>query len=70
VFNVLGVLGLAAALRPLSVGGDALPTVGWLTVVVVATTAALWTGRRLSRPEGGAFAASEVVRWVLGLVGP
>jgi cation:H+ antiporter len=31
--------------------------------------AALWTGRRLSRPEGGLFVASEVVRWALGLLG-
>ena len=61
VFNLLGVLGLAAALRPLSAGGAALPT-----VVMVA---ALWTGRRLSRPEGGLFVASEVVRWALGLLG-
>ena len=29
--------------------------------------AALWTGRQLSRPEGGLFALSEVGRWVLGL---
>jgi cation:H+ antiporter len=31
--------------------------------------AALRTGRRLSRPEGAVFAASEVGRWVLGLLG-
>jgi cation:H+ antiporter len=69
VFNLLGVLGLAATLRPLSAGGVALPTVAWLTVVSVVMVAALWTGRRLSRPEGGLFAASEVVRWALGLLG-
>jgi cation:H+ antiporter len=69
VFNLLGVLGVAAALRPLRLGPDALGTLAWLVVVTVVMVAALWTGRRLSRPEGGLFAASEVVRWVLGLLG-
>ncbi len=69
VFNVLGVLGVAAAIRPLSVGGAALETIAWLTVISVVMVAALWTGRKLSRAEGGLFAASEILRWVLGLLG-
>jgi cation:H+ antiporter len=69
VFNVLGILGFAAALRPLSVGGAALETVAWLVVVSTMLVAALWTGRQLSRPEGALFAGSEAVRWLLGLVG-
>ncbi len=68
VFDLLGVLGPAASLRPLSAGGAALPAVAWPTVVSVVMVAAPWTGRRLSRPEGGLFAASEAVRWVLGLL--
>jgi len=66
---VLGVLGLAAVLRPRAVGGGALETIAWLTIVSVVMVAALWTGRKLSRVEGGLFAASEVVRWVPGLLG-
>jgi cation:H+ antiporter len=69
VFNMLGILGFAAALRPLTVGGAALETAAWLAVVSVVMVAALWTGRRLSRLEGGLFAVSEAVRWVLGLLG-
>jgi cation:H+ antiporter len=69
VLNLLGVLGLAAAIRPLAVGGAARAAVGWLLVVSVVMVAALWTGRQLSRAEGGLFALSEVVRWVLGLLG-
>jgi cation:H+ antiporter len=69
VFNVLGILGVAAVVRPLSFGPVALETVAWLTVLSVVMVAALWTGRQLSRPEGALFAASEVVRWALGLVG-
>jgi cation:H+ antiporter len=69
VFNVLGVLGLGAVIRPLSVGGPVLENVAWLLVVTVVMVAALWTGRQLSRPEGGLFAGSELVRWVLGILG-
>ncbi|WP_281286021.1 hypothetical protein [Halorubrum cibi] len=68
VFNVLGVLGVAAAIRPLTVGGVAMETLLWLTVLTVFMVAALWSGRRLSRPEGALFLLSEVARWVLGLL--
>ncbi|SFR36461.1 calcium/sodium antiporter [Halogeometricum limi] len=69
VFNMLGILGIASVVRPLSFGAVALESVAWLTVIVVVMVAALWTGRKLSRPEGALFAASEVGRWVLGLLG-
>ena len=69
VFNVLGVLGVAAVIRPLSFGSVALESIAWLIVVTVVIVAALWTGRQLSRPEGALFAVSEVGRWALGLLG-
>jgi len=69
IFNMLGVLGLGAVLRPLSAGPSTTLSVAWLTAVVAFTVVALWSGRKLSRPEGGAFALSEVARWVLGLLG-
>jgi cation:H+ antiporter len=69
VFNIVGILGVAAALRPLAAGPAALETTAWLLGISVAMVAALWTGRQLSRPEGGLFALSEVGRWVLGLLG-
>jgi cation:H+ antiporter len=69
VFNMLGILGLAAVVRPFSFGAVALESVAWLTVLAVVMVAALWTGRQLSRPEGALFATSEVGRWVLGLLG-
>lgn len=67
VFNMLGILGVAATIRPFSFGAVALESIAWLTIVVVIMVAALWTGRQLSRPEGALFAVSEVGRWVLGL---
>lgn len=69
VFNVLGVLGLGAALRPLTVGGPLFGTLAWLLAVSVAVVAAMWTGRRLSRAEGGLLTLSEAGRWLLGLLG-
>jgi cation:H+ antiporter len=69
VFNMLGILGVGGLIRPLSVAPVVLETLGWLLVVTVVMVAALWTGRQLSRPEGALFAASEVGRWVLGLLG-
>ncbi|GAA0220239.1 sodium:calcium antiporter [Halobaculum roseum] len=68
VFNVLGVLGLAALLTPLSVAPEALVSVGWLVAVTVAVVAALWSGRRLTRPEGIVLALSEALRWTLSLL--
>ncbi|WP_372913038.1 calcium/sodium antiporter [Salinigranum sp.] len=69
VFNLLGIMGVAAVVRPLSFPPVVLESVAWLLVVAVVMVAALWTGRQLSRPEGALFAASEVGRWVLGLLG-
>ena len=69
VFDVLGIMGLGAMLRPLSFGAVALESVAWLVAVSAAIVAALWTGRQLSRPEGGLLACSGLARWVLGLLG-
>ena len=68
VFNMLGILGVASLVRPLAVGGAAIETLGWLTVLTVVMVAALWSGRRLSRAEGVLFVCSELARWVLGLL--
>ena len=69
VFNVLAILGVAGLIHPLAVNGAVLESIAWLTAVAVLMVAALWTGRQLSRPEGGLFALSELVRWALGLLG-
>ena len=68
IFNVLGILGLASLLGPLAVGAAAIESLWWLTAITTATVAALWSGRRLSRPEGALLVVSELVRWTLGLL--
>jgi cation:H+ antiporter len=69
VYNITGIMGLAALVRPLAVSPATLETLAWLAVVTVLLVAALWTGRVLSRTEGALFTASEVGRWVLGIFG-
>jgi cation:H+ antiporter len=69
VFNALGVVGVAALISPAVVTSEALGSVAWLLVVTVVAVGAMWTGRQLSRPEGGLFAGSEVVRWASNLLG-
>jgi cation:H+ antiporter len=69
VYNVTGILGVAALVRPLAVSGTALETLAWLAGITVLMVAALWTKRQLSRIEGTLFAGSEVLRWVLGILG-
>ncbi|MFC6718400.1 calcium/sodium antiporter [Natrialbaceae archaeon GCM10025810] len=68
IFNVLGILGVAAVIHPLAVTAAAIESLVWLTAITVAMVGALWSGRRLSRLEGGLFVLSEGVRWALGLL--
>ncbi|MBV0900511.1 calcium/sodium antiporter [Haloarcula salina] len=69
VFNITGIVGIAALVRPLAVSATALETLAWLSGVTILLVAALWTGRVLSRLEGAVFTASEIARWTVGLVG-
>ena len=68
IFNVLGILGLASLFGPLAVGAAAIESLWWLTAITAATVGALWSGRRLSRPEGALLVVSELVRWTLSLL--
>ncbi|WP_276259748.1 calcium/sodium antiporter [Haloglomus litoreum] len=69
IYNITGILGVAALLRPLVISGTALETLAWLAVISLVMVAALWTERVLSRLEGALFTASEVGRWILGIFG-
>ncbi|MFC7225241.1 calcium/sodium antiporter [Halalkalicoccus sp. GCM10025322] len=69
IYNITGIMGVAAVVRPLVVSGTALETLAWLAGITLLMVAALWTERVLSRLEGAFFATSEVVRWVLNILG-
>jgi cation:H+ antiporter len=68
VFNITGILGVAAIVRPFAISGTALGTLAWLAGLSVLVVGALWTGRVLSRVEGSLLTASEIVRWALGIL--
>ena len=52
IFNLLGVLGLAATIRPMSVDNDALMSIIMLTGLTVIVLFLMRTGWRISRKEG------------------
>ncbi|QCC60063.1 calcium/sodium antiporter [Natrinema thermotolerans] len=68
VFNVLGVLGLAAAARPLAVDPAVVLALGWLAAVTAFATVVLATGRQLTRLEGAALVAFGTAYWVVSAI--
>jgi cation:H+ antiporter len=69
IFNITGIMGVAAVIQPLAVSATALQTLAWLGAIALLLVVALWTGRVLSRVEGALLTLSEIARWVLGILG-
>ncbi|PCR90019.1 calcium/sodium antiporter [Natrinema ejinorense] len=67
VFNALGVLGIAAVARPLTVDPAVFLGLAWLAVVTVLATVVLATGRTLTRLEGVVLVALGVSYWVVSI---
>lgn len=65
LFNLLGVLGLAAIISPMAVDSAAFGSLLLLTALVTLVVIMLRTGWRLSRWEGGLLVAINLVRWVI-----
>ncbi|RLM59413.1 sodium:calcium antiporter [Halobellus sp. Atlit-31R] len=68
IFNALGVLGLAAAIRPLSVVPTAFDTTLWLLGLTVLVTVLFWTDEVLSRAEGGVLVVVAAATWVVNIL--
>ncbi len=64
VFNLLGVLGLAAVVHPMTVDPAVFPGVVWLVVLTVVATGLLATGRRVTRLEGAFLLAIGLSYWI------
>ncbi len=64
LFNLLGVLGLAAVLHPMTVDAAARGSVLLLAGMVVLVVVMMRSGWRLSRWEGGLLVLITAVRWV------
>jgi cation:H+ antiporter len=68
VFNVLGILGVAAVVRPLSVSPVAFDATLWLVALSAFVVALLATRRRLTRLEGLVAIGVTLARWVVDLL--
>jgi cation:H+ antiporter len=64
IFNLLGVLGLAAMLRSMKVDGDAYGSVILLCGMVVLVVILMRSGWKVSRVEGAFLVCINLIRWV------
>jgi cation:H+ antiporter len=69
VFNLLGVLGVAATIRPLAVDPAVPASLVWLGAITAVATVVLATGRRLTRLEGAILFAVAAGYWLASAVG-
>ena len=71
IFNVLGILGVAALVRPLSIHERILGFDQWfMLAVTVVLLVFLYTGRRLSRIEGALLLAGYIGYVAIGFLMP
>ncbi|MEM7332017.1 MAG: sodium:calcium antiporter [Chloroflexota bacterium] len=64
LFNLLGVLGLAAIIQPMTVASGAYGSLWLLFALVTLVVILMRTGWRLSRWEGGLLVVINLVRWI------
>jgi cation:H+ antiporter len=65
IFNLLGVLGLAALLKPMSIDPSAYSSMYLLSGMVIMVVIMMRTGWKISRWEGGLLVLINLVRWWL-----
>jgi cation:H+ antiporter len=65
IFNLQGVLGLAALINPMQVDPEAIGSIGLLIVMVTVVVIFIRTGWQISRWEGGFLVVVNLIRWVL-----
>jgi cation:H+ antiporter len=63
IFNLLGVLGLAALLKPMSIDPSAYSSMYLLSGMVILVVIMMRTGWKISRWEGGLLVLINLVRW-------
>ncbi len=68
IFNLFGVLGLAAILRDLSVDTDAQSNMIALSAMVLLVLIFMRTGWRISRKEGIVLVIAGLARWIISFV--
>ena len=71
IFNILGILGVTALLHPIPVAAGIVHTdAWWMLGFAVVLLPMMWTGRRISRPEGGLLLAGYGLYLLTLLRGP
>jgi len=65
IFNLLGVLGFAGAVRSMTVSPEALGSLYLLSAMVVTVVIMMRTGWKISRLEGGILLCMGMVRWIM-----
>ena len=65
LFNLLGVLGVAGIIRPMTVTGSSFSSVVMLVGMCVVVVVFLRTGWKLSRWEGAILVVLGLIRWIL-----
>ncbi|QFU81174.1 calcium/sodium antiporter [Natronorubrum aibiense] len=68
VFNLLGVLGLAALVRPTAVDPAVFPSLVWLLALTAIATVLIATGRRVTRLEGVVLVVVGAGYWLASAV--
>lgn len=69
LFNLLGVLGLAAVLRPMTVDSASFGSLLMLCGLVMLVVLMLRSGWQLSRVEGGILVVLNLARWIMDFAG-
>lgn len=64
IFNVLGVLGFAGAIQPLTIDRAGYFSLIFLTVQMLLTALLMWNGWRLSRREGYVLLGVNFIGWI------
>ncbi|MBW2217556.1 MAG: sodium:calcium antiporter, partial [Deltaproteobacteria bacterium] len=68
IFNLFGVLGLAAILRDLPVDIGARPNLIMLSIMVLIVLIFMRTGWQISRKEGIALVSMGLARWTFSFI--
>lgn len=65
IFNLLGVLGVAALLRPMTVDAGAYSSMFLLSGMVIVVVVMMRTGWKISRGEGALLVGINIIRWIM-----
>lgn len=69
IFNILGVLGLAGLISPMTIGRDGFNSLIMLSGMAFLVLFFMRTGWRLSRTEGAVLVAIGILRWIFDIAG-